>query len=96
MVRTIARVLFYEYSPYPPTPPWPPLLSNTTVTADTDCQLIVVCFNSGHLRPEPGASLCFLMGLFSVPQTKEPTVARAIPTPRNLHGPIGSIGTKIW
>jgi hypothetical protein len=55
-----------------------------------------VCSNSGHLRPRPRPSLCFLRGCVSAPQTKEPTIARAQPTPRALYGLIGSRGAKIW
>ena len=64
------------------------------------CQLSVYCcvfpLNGSQLWPEPGTFLYFLMGLFLVPKTKEPTVVRAIPMPHDLHGPIGIIGAKIW
>ena len=49
----------------------------------------VVCSNSGHLRPRPRPFLCFSRGCVSAPQTKEPTMARAQPTPRAFYGPIG-------
>jgi hypothetical protein len=56
----------------------------------------VVCSNGGHRRPRPHPSLCFSRGCVSETQTKEPTMARAQPTPRALYGPIGSNGAKIW
>jgi hypothetical protein len=56
----------------------------------------IVCSNGGHLRPRPRPSLCFLRGCVLAPQMKEPTMARAQPTPRALYGPIGSSGVKNW
>jgi hypothetical protein len=59
-------------------------------------QLLVDCclssLNGGHLRPEPGVSLYFLMCLHLAPQTGEPAIAPPNPTTGALRGTIGSRG----
>ena len=63
-------------------------------------RLLVDCcvslLNSGNLRPRPGPSLCFLMGLFLAPQTRELMAERAKPTPCACPWWIGTSGTKSW
>ncbi len=52
--------------------------------------------NSGHLRPEPGISLYFLMCLHLVPQTGKPAIELPNPTTGALRGTIGSRGAIGW
>ncbi len=63
-------------------------------------QLLVDCclssLNGGHLRPEPGVSLNFLMCLHLVPQTDKPAIAPPNPTTGALRGTIGSSGAIGW
>jgi hypothetical protein len=42
--------------------------------------------NGGHLSPEPRPSLCFLMRLFSAPQTGKPVITPPNPTMGALSG----------
>ncbi len=77
----------------------PPLCASTLTSPPPLPPNIVGCWVlwsiGGHLRPEPGASLYFLMLLCLEPQTRQPTMASANPTPRaSCPGPIGSGGTK--
>jgi hypothetical protein len=55
----------------------------------------VSLLNGSHLKPEPGASLYFLMGLFLAPQMKQPTATRVSPMRRVCYGPTGSREAKI-
>ncbi len=63
-------------------------------------QLLVDCClsssNGGHLRPEPGVSLYFLMCLHLVPQTGKPAIVLPNPTTGALRGTIGSCGAIGW
>jgi hypothetical protein len=63
-------------------------------------QLLVDCYLSssigGHLRPEPGVSLHYLMCLHLAPQTGEPAIAPPNPTTGALRGTIGSRGAIGW
>ncbi len=73
----------------------PPLRASTLTSPPPLPPNIVGCWVlwsiRSHLRPEPGASLYFLMLLCLVPQTRQPTMASANPTPRASYpGPIGS------
>ncbi len=62
-------------------------------------QLLVDCFFFAKPRPPkvkaPSISL-FFMGLSLAPQTREPVVERASPTPRAFPGMMGIGGTKSW
>ncbi len=63
-------------------------------------QLLVDCClsssNGGHLRPEPGVSLYFLMCLHFAPQTGKPAIEPPNPTTGALRGTIGSCGAIGW
>ncbi len=63
-------------------------------------QLLVDCYvfqwKGGHLRPDPGASLYFMLGLFLSPWTGEPSAAPPNLTGRALRGPIESSITMSW
>jgi len=61
--------------------------------------LVDCCFsllNSGHLRPRPGPSLCFFMGLFLAPQTRELMAEKANLMQCACPWRIGTGGTKSW
>ncbi len=77
----------------------PPLRASTLTSPPPLPPNIVGCWVlwsiGSHLRPEPNASLYFLMLLHLVPQTRQPTMASANPTPRaSCPGPIEGGGTK--
>ncbi len=64
------------------------------------CQLFVDCCffwpNNCHLRPTSPLSLCFLMCLVLLAQTREPAIAIANPALDACNRPIGSDGAMIW
>ncbi len=63
-------------------------------------QLLVDCClsssNGGHLRPEPGVSLYFLVRLHLAPQTGKPAIVPPNPITGALRGTIGSRGAIGW
>ncbi len=64
------------------------------------CQLFVDCCffwpNGSHLRPTPLLSLCFLMCLVLLPQTRELAIVSANPVLGSCNEPIGSDSAMIW
>ncbi len=77
----------------PSAPPLQPLICHRSWLL-VDC--CVFQWKGGNLRPEPGASLYFLIGLFLSPQTWEPSAAPPNLKVRALRGPIGSSGAMSW
>ena len=87
-----------QWDNVPPRAPRPAHLhSNTPPTAFADYR-VDCCLkfpNSGHLRPEPGASLYFFVCPILTLQSTELAMARAHRMPRACFRPIGSGSAKI-
>jgi hypothetical protein len=89
--QTIGRCHPTRYNSYAPPLQQPSEHSHQHLV---DCCLSSL--NGGHLRPEPGVSLYFLMCLHLAPQTGKPAIAPPNPTTGALPGTIGSRGAIGW